>query len=280
MEKLIAQGNRLLFSTSYGYLEPAERVAKRHPDVIIMQGWRPSSLKTSAVMLSICMSLSILWEWSRQNDQNKQRGNNMQPSHPHDSAKCQRSCPRCAFGHLKVKVHVVWTNSWSDPPTEAEATKGLIESGADIIGSELSGPLTVARTADQQHVMTIGNQTDLSTIAPGKWLTGAKWNFGPTFCQIVKSVRDHTFNPGLSWFGMSDGTVVLSSFGKVVPKTLQTQAIALAESLQKGKQKVFSGPLKDREGKLHLSPGQTADSQFFSSMDWFVPGVEGSLPRK
>jgi len=281
MEKLIAQGNRLLFCTSYGYLEPAEKVARRHPDVTIMQGFRSTSLKNmGGYAVDLYEPLYAVGMVAGK----MTRTNNIGIVCAHPIPVTLQNINAFLLGarsvNSKLRVHVVWTNSWSDPPTEAEATKGLIDSGADIIGSDLSGPLTVARTADRHHAMTVSNQTDLHTMVPNAWLTGSRWNWGPTFCLIAKSVQDSSWRPGLHWFNMSDGTVELSSFGRLVPKALQTQAMALVEQVKQGKKIVFIGPLKDREGRQRLAAGQAADPKILSEMDWFVEGVDGTLPKR
>jgi len=281
MEKLIAQGNRLLFSTSYGYLEPAERVAKRHPDVFIVQGFRESTLPNlGSFAARLYEPLYVVGMVAGK----LTKKNNIGIVCAHPIPVTIQNVNAIALGarlvNPKVKVHVVWTSSWSDPPTEAEATKELIGSGVDVIGSELSNPLTVARTAEQQHAMSISNQTDLRAIVPNGWLTGSRWNWGPTFCAIAESVQKHTMKTGLHWLGLKDGTVALCSFGKIVPAKLQAEATSLAQEIEQGKKNVFTGPLKDREGKQHLGAGQVGDSNFLADMNWFVPGVEGPLPKR
>jgi simple sugar transport system substrate-binding protein len=79
---------------------------------------------------------------------------------------------------------------------------------------------------------------------------------------------------------MKDGAIELSSFGQAVPKALQQEALGVKEKIAQGGLTIFQGPLKDREGKTRLAPGQKADLKWLSEMDWFVPGVEGALPKK
>ena len=281
MEKLIAQGNHLLFSTSYGYLEPAERVAKRHPDVFIVQGFRESTLPNlGSFAARLYEPLYVVGMVAGK----LTTKNNIGIVCAHPIPVTVQNINAIALGaqsvNPKAKVHVVWTSSWSDPPTESEATKELIASGVDVVGSELSNPLTVARTAEQHHAMSISNQTDLREIVPNGWLTGSRWNWGPTFCAIAESVRNHSMKPGLHWLGLKDGTVALCTFGKSVPTAIQKDASALCQQIEQGKKNVFIGPLKDREGKQRLTAGQVGDAKFLGDMDWFVSGVEGPLPKK
>jgi basic membrane protein A len=167
MEKMIAQGNRLIFSTSYGYLEPAERVAKRHPDVTIMQTWRPAGLKNigcySAYQYEPLYAVgSVVGKMTKKNSIG------FVCAHP--VPLLLQNINSFTLGvrsvNPKAKVHVIWTNSWSDPPTEAEACKSLIDSGVDVLGCVLDSPLTVAKTGEQNHIMVFGTQADLQKFAP------------------------------------------------------------------------------------------------------------------
>lgn len=233
MEKMIAQGNRLIFSTSYGYLEPAERVAKRHPDVIIMQTWRPSKVKNmgyyAAYQYEPMYAVGMV-----AGKMTKKNKIGFVCAHP--VPVLIQNINAFTLGarsvNPKAKVHVVWTNSWTDPPTEAEATKGLIESGVDVLGCVLDSPLTVAKTAELNHIMVVGTQADLQNIAPNFWLTGSRWNWDMTYYKIAKSVQDGTWTPETHWLGMKDGAVELCSFGKLVPEPLQKEAASAAEQIR------------------------------------------------
>lgn len=281
MEKLIAQGNKLIFSTSYGYLEPAERVAKRHPDVTFMQTWRPSQLKNvgcyAANQFEPLFAVGVVAG-------KMTRKNNIGFVCAHPVPILLQNINAFTLGarsvNPKVKVHVVWTNSWSDPPTEAEAAKGLIESGVDVLGCVLDSPLTVAKTAEKNNIMVVGTQADLKDVAPKSWLTGSRWNWDQTYCKIAKAVQDQNWKNDTYWMGMKDGAVELSSINPVVPKAVKEQATTVATQIKQGKKAIFVGPLKDRDGKQRLAAGQSADLKWLSAMDWFVEGVDATLPKR
>lgn len=281
MEKLIANGNRLLFSTSYGYLELAERVAKRHPNVIIMQPWRPSSLKNMGMYAAHeyepFYALGIV-----AGRMTKKNNIGFVCAHPVPILlQCINSFTLGARSvNPKIKVRVVWTNSWSDPATEAEAARSLIESGSDVLGSILDSPLTVAQTAEKNNVMIIGAQADFQKLVPNNWLCGFRWNWDKTYYRLAKSVQDGTWKKEILWLGMKDGAVDLCSFGKKVPASVEKEATLAAAQIKTGKQAIFKGLLKDKEGHERLKDGETPDLKWLNEMNWFVPGVEGTLPKK
>jgi basic membrane protein A and related proteins len=280
MEKMIAQGNHLIFSTSYGYLEPAERVAKRHPEVTIMQTWRPSSQKNmgtyAAYLYEPLYAVGIVAG-------KMTKKNNIGFVCAHPIPTILQDINAFTLGarsvNPKVQVHIIWTNAWSDPPTEAESTKSLIESGADIIGCILDSPLTVTKIAEENHVMLVGTEADLQKLAPNSWLAGSRWNWGPAYCDIVNSIRGGTWKPECHWLGIKDGAVQMCSFNNKVPKALQQQALTVAEQIKQGKKIIFKGPLKDQNGKERLKAGQLATPEWLSQMNWFVEGVDATLPK-
>jgi basic membrane protein A len=281
MEKLIAQGNRLIFSTSYGYLEPALRVAKRHSDVVIMQAARPA---TANNLGSYVGSLYEAMYVSGIVAGRMTKKNNVGFVAAHPVPIILQYINAFTLGahsvNPKVTVHVTWTNSWSDPPTEAEAAKGLIEAGADVIGVVQDSPTAVVQTAEKEGAYSIGNHADLNKFAPKGWLTGGKWNWGPYYVKVANSVIANTWKPASDSLGMKDGAIELSSFGPSVPKSVQQEATAARKKIVQGELIIFKGPLKDRDGKTRLNEGQKADLKCLSEMDWFVPGVEGALPKK
>lgn len=157
LERMIAQGNKLIFTTSYGYLEPTLRVAARHPEVVFVQANRPAQAKNVGAFVGcyyepMYISGMVVGRMTKSNG-----AHSVNP---------------------KAKVRVVWINTWADPPTEAEAAKGLLDIGADVLVSNLDSSKTVSETAEGRGAFSVGTHADLCKIAPKGWLTGASWNWG------------------------------------------------------------------------------------------------------
>jgi len=283
MEKMIANGTRLIFSTSYGYFDPALRVASRHPNVTFEQCGRivPASSKNVGTYFAkqyqpMYISGVVAGRMTKKN--------NLGFIAAHPVPQVLQNINAFTLGvrsvNPKAKVHVVWTNSWSDAPTEAEAAKGLIELGADVLTMHLDSPITVVQTAEKYGVMTVGYHADLKKFAPKGWLTGEMWNWGPLYVKIAQSVKNDTWKAGNARYGMNDGYTKLSSFGPAVPDTVQKEALGLKKKIEQGNFVVFQGPLKDRDGKDRVASGKLPDADLIESMNWFVPGVEGNIAQK
>ena len=179
-----------------------------------------------------------------------------------------------------MTTKVIWINSWSDPALEAEAIKGLVESGVDVVGHIQDNQNTILSTAESLGIYSVGCYSDAHEKAPKGWLTGASLDWGPFYVDTTKSVINHTWKTGIRAAGMEGGYIKLSTIGNVVPADIRKQALALEENIKAGKFVVFQGPLKDRDGKIRLAAGQKPDVHWLANMDFFVSGVDGALPHK
>lgn len=286
MEKMIAQGAKLIFATSYGYLEPALRVAARHPDVTIMNCGRPNPhpmKNMGSYAPSFVKQFAPMYvAGTVAGKMTKKNSIGAVAAHPVPPVLLSLNAFTLGARSInpKVKVNVVWTNSWSDAPTEAEAAKGLIDRGVDVVMSHVDSPITVIQTAEKNHVYAVGTQADVHHLAPKEWLTGERWDWGPLYVQITQSVLNHTWKSGNDPFSEKYNFGRLSTFGSAVPKSMQKQATDLLGQFSEKKISVFKGPMKDREGKERIAAGRVASDDELAKINWFVPGIEGSVPAK
>ena len=283
LEKMISQGTRLVFSTSYGHFEPMLRVASRHPEIMFEQCGRnaPESSKNIATYFSkpyqpMYIAGVVAGRLTKKNSLG------FIAAHP--IPQVMQNVNAFTLGvhsvNAKAKVHVIWTNVWSDPAIEAEATKGLIDTGIDVIAMHIDSPVTVIQTAERNGIMSVGYHADLSRFAPHGWLTGQMWNWGPLYVKIAESAKNGTWKPGNSTFEMKDGYTKLAPFGKSVPLKVQQEALALSKDIKNGSLVVFKGPVHDRDGMERIARDKSPDVKALSTMNWFVSGVEGTLPEK
>lgn len=283
MEKMIAQGVKMIFTTSYGYLEPELRVAKHHPDVIFMQVNRLNDQLRANIGIyhtyfyePLYVAGVVAGRMTKTNNIGYILGRPVPPL----------VCSLNAFTigarsvNSKVNVHAVCTNSWNDPVVETEATKGLVERGADVIVSILDSSLATSLAAARAGVYSIGTEYDLNKQVPKSWLTGECYNFGPFYVRVVQSVMSGSWKPGITVCSLKEGTLKLASFGQSVPQNVRAEALSVAQKIKDGKLIIFRGPLKDCYGKEHIAAGKVMDDTAMSSMDWVVPGVECAFGKK
>jgi basic membrane lipoprotein Med (substrate-binding protein (PBP1-ABC) superfamily) len=281
MEKMIAAGTKVIFPTSYGYLDPALRVAERHPDVVFMHcGGYKTAKNLGTYFAYIHEPMYVAGTVAGRMTKTNKMG--FVAAHP--IPQVLRNINAFALGARSVNpnvvVRVVWTNNWNDPATEAEAAKSLIDLGADVLSMHQDSPITVVQTAESRGVYSIGYHADLHQFAPKGWLTGAMWDWGSLYLKIAQQVKDGTWKSEAYRAGMESGAVKIASFGPAVPLDIQKQTTDLRDKVVRHEFVVFQGPIKDRDGRERLAAGAKPDFDWLEKMDWFVEGVEGSIPRK
>ncbi len=283
IEKLIAQGNKLIFTTSYGYLEPALRAAARHPDVIVMQCQRcvpPSVTNVGTFFVRQYESYYALGVVAGKVTKKNKLGFIGGHPVPILIAALNAFTLGAKSVNPTIVVRAVWLNTWEDGTLEAEATKGLIDLGADVIASELDSSMTTVKTCEANGVYSIGFGADLQKLAPKSWLNGQGFNWGPLYIKIAQSVIDHTWKAGNYLYSIKDGYVGLLSYGKSVPVDVSNEANKVVREIGSGKLLIFKGPLKDRDGNLKVKQGKVLTDKDLSGMNWAVAGVEGSIAKK
>jgi basic membrane protein A and related proteins len=176
-----------------------------------------------------------------------------------------------------VKVKVNWTNTWYDPVKEKDAALALIDAGADVIAQhqDTAGP---QQAAESKGVFSLGYNTDMSKTAPKANMTSAIWNWGPYYVKQVKAVMDGTWKAEAYWGGYEDGIVNLAPLTEVAPEEAKALIEKAKEEIRSGKNKIFVGPLKDQKGTVKVEEGKTMTDAEVWDINWFVQGVEGTIP--
>jgi basic membrane protein A and related proteins len=283
MEKMIRNGDHLIFCTAYGFLEPMLRVAKRHPDVYFMHcGRQIQPLEKNVGSYFAPYQEPLYASGIVAGRVTKTNNIGYVGGHPIPALLwCINAFTLGAKSvNPKVRVHVVWTNSWADAATEAESAKSLLDHNCDVIVSSLNTSINVAKAAEEKNAGTVSVSYDLHDFVPHGYLTGQAWNWGPLYVKIARSVLDGTWKPANLRFALKDHYVTLARFGPEVPAKVQKEANLSMQQMENGTLKIFRGPLKDRDGKMRLADGKLPDDQWLETTDWFVEGVEGNLPAK
>lgn len=176
-----------------------------------------------------------------------------------------------------VEVQVVWTNSWYDPAKEADAAKALIAQGADIIMQHTDSPAPL-QVAETEGVHAFGQASDMIKFAPNAQLTAIVDNWAPYYIDRVQAMLDGTWESSDTWGGIKDGEVVMAPYTNM-PDEVKAAAEEQEEAIRSGETHAFTGSVRDREGNVRIEEGQAATDEQILSMDWFVEGVRGELPK-
>ena len=283
-ERILTQfardGYKVIFATSFGYMDAVINVAKRFPDVRFEHC---SGFKTAPNASTYFGRIYEARYLSGIVAGKMTKSSLIGYVAAHPIPEVIRGINAFTMGVRSVnpgaKVRVVWTNTWYNPASEKEAAKALLDAGCDVIAQhqDTPGPM---QAAEERGKYGISYNSPMMQFAPKAVLTGPVWNWGPYYVKRVRAALDGTWKTGQYWGPMADGIVDLAPFNKAVPADVVKLVNAKKRDIVRGKLHPFSGPVKDNAGKVVAPAGKTLSDAEMLGFNWFVEGVEGTLPKK
>jgi basic membrane protein A len=278
MRDLAAQGHGLIFATSFGYLEPALRVAADFPQV----KFEHAGGYKVAPNLNTYNARFYEGRWLAGWLAGRASGNGVAGyvagfPVPEVVQGINAFTQGMRAANPKAVVRVRWLNTWFDPPKEREAALSLIHGGADVLTNH-SGSPAVPQTAEEKGVKLIGYQSDMSRYAPKAQLAAVTADWSAYYVREARAVAAGTWRAQPAWGGMKDGMVRLW-LSPSVPAPWRQELARREQQMAGGRAGPFVGRLVDQAGAVRQERGALADAAI-AQMDWFVQGVEGSLPGK
>jgi basic membrane protein A and related proteins len=278
MREMAADGTTLIFATSFGYLEPALRVAAEFPATKFEQagGYKTApNLNTYNARFYEGRWLAgwLAGKTSKSGIAGYVAGFPL----PEVIQGINAFALGMRAANPRASVRVVWLGTWFDPPKEREAALALIGGGADVLANH-SGSPAVPQTAQERGVKVIGYQSDMSRFAPDAQLAAVASDWSGYYIRVAQSVMAGTWKPQPTWGGMKDGMLRLSAVHSTVPADVKRELAAREKALIAGKDGPFIGRLVDQDGRVRQERGALGD-EAIAQMDWFVQGIVGSLPK-
>ncbi|WP_273484546.1 BMP family ABC transporter substrate-binding protein [Desulforamulus ruminis] len=279
LSELAEKGNKVIFATSFGYMDPVIKVAQKYPDVTFLHC---SGYKTADNVGTYFGRMYQARYLSGVVAGKATQSNTIGYVAAFPIPEVIRGINAFTLGVQSVnpnaKVKVVWTNTWYDPAAEKEAGKSLLQAGADVIAQhqDTAGPQQAAEEAGK---FGIGYNSDMSKMAPKAVMTSAVWNWGPYYVNTIKAIQAGTWKSEQYWGPMSDNVVDLAPFGAMVSEESKQLVEAKKQEIISGKWDVFTGPIKDQSGQVKVAEGQKMSDAEMLSFDWFVQGVDGTIPK-
>lgn len=280
-ERVIAnmaqKGYNVIFTTSFGYMDPTLKIAGQHPDKVFMHC---SGYKTADNMGNYFGRMYQARYLSGLVAGAMTKANIIGYVAAFPIPEVIRGINAFTLGaqmmNPDVEVRVVWTKTWYDPVTEKEAAKSLLDVGADIIAQHQDSP-GPQEAAQEKGVYSVGYNTDMSAFAPKAHLTAPIWNWGVLYKDVIEKVKAGTWKSESLWWGMDKGIVDIAPFGDMVPDDVKLQVDAIRKMLQGGTDNIFAGPIYDQKGELKIAEGSKAADGELLGMTWFVKGVIGTV---
>lgn len=276
------QGAKIIFTTSFGYMDPTINVAKDFPDVafVHISGYKTAeNVSTSFGKIEEPRYVSGLIAGKMT------KSNTLGYVAAFPIPEVIRGINAFTLGvrasNPSATVKVVWTNTWFDPQKERQAAQALLDDGADVIAQhqDTPGPQQAAEAVGK---FGVGYNADMSTFAPKAVLTSPIWHWGVYYTDVVKQVQAGTWKSNQYWGGWKDGLVDLAPIGSMVPDDVKQMAEAEIARFKAGDETIFTiftGPIKDQSGAEKVPAGKAMTADELLSINWFVEGVEGTIPQ-
>ena len=277
--KLASSGYGLIFTTSFGYMNPTLRAAKRFPKVKFEHA---TGFKRAANMSTYSARFyegryvvgKIVGKMTKSNT----IGYIASFPIPEVIRGINATYLAAKSVNPDVKIKIVWVSTWFDPGKEADAAKTLIDQGADVIMQHTDSPAPV-QVAEQRGVWAVGQASDMTAFGPKAHLTSIIDNWAPYYIARAKAVLDGTWKSTDTWDGFKPGMVEMADYNKAIPERVVALAKATRAGIEAGTIHPFTGEIKDQSGKVVVPKGKTADDGMLAGMNFYVQGIEGSIPK-
>ena len=279
LRDMASQGNKLIFGTTFGYMEPMLKVAPDFKDVKFEHatGFKQAdNMRTydSRTYEGAYMAGIIAGKMTKTNTLG------VVGSIP--IPEVIRNINSFTMGaqsvNPKIKTKVVWVNEWFAPPKETEAATALINAGADVLFQNTDSP-AVLKTAQDKGKRAFGWDSDMTAYGPKAHLASAVINWGPYYVKATRDALEGKWagNTGV-WWGVKEGAIDIVSIADDVPADIKAKVEEVKKGLAAGSFAIWKGPIMDNTGKELLKKDQIADDKFLGGVNFYVKGVEGKVP--
>ena len=278
LRDMVGQGNKLIFGTTFGYMEPMLKVAADHKDVKFEHatGYKTSdNLRTydSRTYEGAYMAGVIAGAMTKTNTLG------VVGSIP--IPEVVRNINSFTLGaqsvNPKVKTKVVWVGDWFNPPKETEAATALINGGADVLMQNTDSS-AVLQTAEKMGKRAFGWDSDMTAYGPKAHLGSAIINWAPYYIKATRDALEGKWTTGQVWWGVKEGAIDMVSVAADVPDETKKRIDTIRAGLKDGTFQIWKGPIADNTGKELLAKDAVADDKFLGGINWYVKGVEGKVP--
>ena len=280
MTDMALKGADLIFTTSFGYMDPTINVAAKFPNVKFEHatGYKQAenvSVYSARFYEGRAVQGHIAGHMTKSNIvgyigsfpiPEVIRGINSAYIHAKDV-------------NPDVQFKIIWAYTWFDPTKEADAAKVLIEQGADVVlqHTDSTAPQAAAQAAG--NVITFGQASDMGEYAPFPRVSSIIDDWAPYYIARTKAVMDGTWTSADTWDGIGPGMVGIGRISDAVPASVRDEALAMKEALGSGEYHAFTGPLNKQDGSAWLAEGETADDGTLLGMNFYVEGIDAEIPQ-
>ena len=279
LRDMAGQGNKLIFGTTFGDMEPMLKVATDNKGIKFEHatGYKQGeNMRTydSRTYEGAYMAGVIAGKMTKSNT----LGVVASIPIPEVVRNINAFTLGAQSSNPKVKTKVVWVNGWFDPPKETEAATSLINGGADVLFQNTDSP-AVLKTAEAKGKRAFGWDSDMTAYGPKAHLASAVINWGPYYIKATKEALEGKWTGGgNTWWGVKEGAINIVSIAEEVPAETKAKVEEVKKGLADGTFAIWKGPITDNTGKVQIEKDVVADDKFLGGLNFYVKGVEGKIP--
>ncbi|MER9258986.1 BMP family ABC transporter substrate-binding protein [Mesorhizobium sp. M0619] len=276
-ERLAREGCKIIFGTSFGFMDPEVKVAKKFPKVMFEHATGYKTADNLGIYNArFYEGRYVLGQIAAKESKAGVAGYIVSFPIPEVVMGINSFMLGAQSVNPNFKAKIVWVNSWFDPGKEADAAKALFDQGADIIVQHTDSTAAL-QVAEERKLHGFGQSSDMIKFAPNAQLTSLTDEWGPYYISRVQAALDGTWKPDNVWLGIKDGAVKLAPFTNM-PDDVKAMAEATAKKIADG-WNPFTGPVAKQDGTPWLKDGEVADDGTLLGMNFYVKGVDDKLPQ-
>jgi len=275
-EQMIRDGAKIIFATSFGYSGPTKEIIEKHPDVMFLHMGDVEAFENYASFFGNI--------WQLEYAAGQVAGNTSKTGKlgfiaafpiPQTLLNVNAFHLGAQSVNPDIETTFVLTSSWCDPAKQATAVRAMIDAGVDVLTQHQDCTKTIVEAAERAGIFVSGYHQDASAAAPNAWLTGAAWNWGPVYAEIVAEIRKGTYKSSVMFQGLDAGWVQLSPFGDFLPDDVKQSALDTVEKLRTGSFQPFTGPITDQDGVVQIAKGVVPTDAELQSTGYLLQGITG-----
>ena len=279
LTQLALAGNKMIFATSFGFMDATMYVAKKFPDVKFEHatGYKRAD-NVATYDARFYEGRAVIGTIAGRMTKSNKIGYIGSFPIPEVVQGINSAYIHAKKVNPNVEMKVVWVYSWFDPAKEADAAAALIAEGVDVFMQHTDSTAPLAK-AQEAGALGFGQASDMTAFAPSPRISSIVDNWSPYYIKRVGQVLDGTWKSEATWAGIGDGEVVIGEITEAVPAEVKAEAEALRDAIAKGEHHPFTGPLKKQDGSDWLAEGQTATDEELSQMNFYVEGITAEIPK-
>ncbi len=278
--QMALQGADLIFTTSFGFMEPTLAVAAKFPNVKFEHatGYKTAP-NVSTYSARFYEGRAVQGHIAGRMTKSNIIGYIASYPIPEVIRGINSAYIHAKKVNPDVEFKIIWAYTWFDPAKEADAAQALIEQGADVILQHTDSTAPQAAAEKAGNVVTFGQASDMAEYAPFPRVSSIIDNWAPYYIARTQAVIDGTWESTETWDGIGPGMVKIGEISDAVPADVKAEALALKDAMASGSYHPFTGPLNRQDGSVWLAEGEVADDGTLLGMDFYVEGITGQIPN-